>query len=414
MKLLHIASFLLLSIAGNVKAQSSWIQKASMLSTRYIASSFTIDSFAYVGTGYNSGLTPLSDWWKYDPSTDSWTQVADSPIGVTSSSTFAINGKGYLALGLSSNWKFLSSLFMYDPSLNIWLQKASLPGTGRFGAASFSIGNFGYVACGNFGSASGPFTNEVWAYNVVSDSWTKKSSLPGAARYACRGVSLNGYGYMFSGTDGTGNLPSHFLSEIWEYKPQSDSWVQKSVPPTIGRSYPSVFILDNKVVVGCGTHSTGYRRDFYSFDPTTNQWNIIPSLPLGQERWAAVSFTLSNRAYIAAGNKSSNNPIVLDGDLWMLGGDPTYINDLTDFHINIYPNPSSEKLFIEWDGLSDQDLSVEMLSSNGTKVYSMELSGKKQAISTESFSSGHYIISVLYKKKNVVKSVPVLIQNNWQ
>lgn len=411
MRSLAIITCLLFMCTSGVTAQTSWTQKASMSGKRYIASSFTIGQYAYVGTGYTATLSTLSDWWKYDPSTDSWSQIASSPVPYTSASTFTIDGKGYVAAGLASTSQFQTGTYMYDPVPNMWTTKTPLPGTPRFGSASFSIGSNGYVCCGNFGSSSGPFTDEVWAYDAVSDTWMQKADFPGAPRYACRGTSLHGYGYLFSGTNGTGSSPSHFLADLWEYDPQTDSWAMQATPPTIGRSYASVCTLDNKVVVGCGVHSTGYRGDFFSFDPVSGQWNMMPSLPAGQERWAAVAFSLANKAYIASGNKSSNNPIIVDRDLWVLDGSTTSMDELHEAHIvfNVYPNPAGHFVNVMIDELVSEDLTFSIYSISGKVVFAAPVSGTQFSIPVDDLASGRYIVTIASERHGLMASQSIVI-----
>ncbi|HEY4799723.1 MAG TPA: hypothetical protein VII99_11650, partial [Bacteroidia bacterium] len=65
-------------------------------------------------------------------------------------------------MGLDSNNVYLKDLWEYDPTLNTWSAKANFPGTGRFGAIAFGIGNFGYVGTGSDGLNS---YNDLWQYN---------------------------------------------------------------------------------------------------------------------------------------------------------------------------------------------------------------------------------------------------------
>ncbi|MBK9423612.1 MAG: hypothetical protein IPN54_05725 [Bacteroidetes bacterium] len=61
--------------------------------------------------------------------------------------TFTINGKGYLATGRQSTAGFVD-LWQYDPQTNLWTQKSDFPGTPRWDANCFTIGNSGYLIGG--------------------------------------------------------------------------------------------------------------------------------------------------------------------------------------------------------------------------------------------------------------------------
>ena len=54
----------------------SWSVKANVGAVgRSNAAGFSIGSIGYIGTGYNG--TVRKDFWRYDPSSNSWTQKAD-------------------------------------------------------------------------------------------------------------------------------------------------------------------------------------------------------------------------------------------------------------------------------------------------------------------------------------------------
>ncbi len=364
MKKLITSVFNILILNSTGFAQYVWTQKTSMPIARYIGCGFTIGTKSYIGSGYNSNPTALGDLWEYDQISDTWTQKASTTTR-SSASAFVIDGKGYVGLGARSS-TFLTDFYQYDPVTNIWTQKASLPAQGRFGAASFSIGNEGYVVCGNFGSANGPYTNEVFGYNAITNTWSAKAAFPGISRYGGRGESINNLGYVFGGINGSGTSSSDFFSDLWEYNPSLNSWLQKSDIPGLGRQYPSVFILNDKFVAGAGVHFTGFLSDFYSFDPILNVWNTLPSLPSGEARWAAVGFSNGIDGYIVSGNLSLNNPIVITNTLWKLSNTTSLTSELVmPEDILTYPNPCT------------QILSVDLKNTKPDNIYLSDINGKR-------------------------------------
>src|ERR1700680_533032 len=64
------------------------------------AVSFVINNFAYVGTGWDGLNTRYTDFWKYDPAGNVWSQVTSMPgAGRSSAIAFSANGKGYVGTG---------------------------------------------------------------------------------------------------------------------------------------------------------------------------------------------------------------------------------------------------------------------------------------------------------------------------
>lgn len=74
--------------------------------TRQNAVAFTIGNYGYVVGGKKASV--LSTVWKYDPSTDSWTDKHQAFQGSAreSAAAFSIDGKGYVATGMNGSFKF--------------------------------------------------------------------------------------------------------------------------------------------------------------------------------------------------------------------------------------------------------------------------------------------------------------------
>jgi N-acetylneuraminic acid mutarotase len=73
---------------------------------------------------------------------------------------------------------FLFSCISFFAAADYWTQLANFPAQGRQLASGFSIGNKGYVTCGEGGS----YFNDLWEYDPATNQWTQLASLPGAGR----------------------------------------------------------------------------------------------------------------------------------------------------------------------------------------------------------------------------------------
>lgn len=144
----------------------TWTLKANIPNAKWAAVTFTIGNFAYMGTGFDStsGASGASkDFWKYDPSIDTWTQISDfggSPR--REAVAFTINGKGYVGTGISGS-TFYNDFWEYTPATDSWVQVADLTTTGRAIAGSFAIGNKGYAGTG-MDSAGNSF-QDFWEFS---------------------------------------------------------------------------------------------------------------------------------------------------------------------------------------------------------------------------------------------------------
>ncbi|MFT3911308.1 MAG: hypothetical protein QM737_17940 [Ferruginibacter sp.] len=82
---------------------------------RYRADGFIMNDNIYLGFGYNNGY--LTDFWKYNTSTNSWSQQDGWPGTVVSGNnyfgTFSLGNTGYMVKGdLAEFWKFSNSPYV--------------------------------------------------------------------------------------------------------------------------------------------------------------------------------------------------------------------------------------------------------------------------------------------------------------
>lgn len=155
-------------------ADTSWtlrrnlanVADATLFGRRW-SSGFSIDDTVYFGTGYSFSQDLKSDYWKYNPLLDAWTQIADFGGSFRSNTiSFALFGKGYVGCG--TNRMFQEDLWRYDPHSNTWTQVASFGGGPRTNAVSFAVADHGFAGLGN--DSMGILKNDMWEY--IPDSTT--------------------------------------------------------------------------------------------------------------------------------------------------------------------------------------------------------------------------------------------------
>lgn len=179
----------------------------------------------FVGTGMDAGFQPTNDFWKFNISTNSWTQIANLPAlprqyatsFVCSSSGPEIHN-GYIFGGVSSGNQCLRDLWSYNHITNTWSQKSDLPSFSRMGSDAIEGGTVANIVFGR-DSMMNP-TNENWCYYAILDSWIQKTSCPisrwnGVAYYQNSARGIAGLGQ-----DSSGNA----LSDLWEYDGFTDTW----------------------------------------------------------------------------------------------------------------------------------------------------------------------------------------------
>lgn len=273
------------------------------------ANKFNVPGQAYVssvtGVTINNVIYVVGDGnYKYDPTLDSWGEIAQHPFSQYGAAD-VINGKIYQA-GFDP-FSSVTGVIFYDPSSNSWGTGASMPAMRLDVAAAAANGKL-YVFGGRGGVGADPPTTSVYEYNPASNSWAAKASMP-TARMGAVAVSLNGLIYVIGGMTSTS-----ILNTVEVYDPASDKWAARESMPS-RRAAASAFVINNKIYVAGGRGSDGFtdRYDLVEeFDPYKpdapapglfNAWAVRNHLLTGRYIFAAGA--VNNKAYVIGGINSS-------------------------------------------------------------------------------------------------------------
>ena len=241
-----------------------------------------------------------------------WVKKSDFPGSKRERAvSFSIGTYGYMATGVDTNELVLNDLWQYDPALDVWSQKANLPGAARRDAVGFAVAGKGYSVAGidNDESLMGNLLSDLWQYDPVLNSWVQKANFPGNSGmgiYFATAFSVDSKGYVCCGKKG----PSVYSNELWEYKPSIDQWTQRASFPGGVRYQLASFSIGYDGYVGLGATQDIFKRDFWKYSPGTNSWTQIANLP-GNERGSASTFSVGGRGFVCLGSDGG----LLD-DLW--------------------------------------------------------------------------------------------------
>ena len=392
-------SSLFLSVQSSAQTENYWTKKADFTGLkRERAIAFTVDDFAYIGTGVDTAEFVHKDFWKYDPSVDVWVQVADFPgTERRNASAFSIGGFGYVGTGMdNADANFgstLSDFWKYDPTTNNWSSIANLPGNGIYFATGFSIGDKGYIC----GGKKGPnwYASTLYEYNPASNSWMSKAAFPGGVRYQLSSFVIDDLAYVGLGVD-----QDLYRKDIWQYDPNSNSWIARTDLPASERGSSHTFTLGQRGFVCMGSNG-GILDDLWEYNPFADDWTSRATYD-GSNRKNGVYFALNGKGYVGTGKGYSGKK------LSMYEYTPNAILDLNETAVNkihIYPNPTSETINIH--ALTNNIVTLEIFTSYGTKV--LETAYVAQ-ISIDHLPMGIYILigkgetgEILSKEKLIIQ-----------
>lgn len=166
----------------------SWTQKTDFPSMRYGAAGFSIENKGYICTGAsNEPFVPFpNDLQEYDPASDTWTAKAEIPAtmglagaGRSYSSHFCIGSKLYIGTGVyvdtSITWMplYTNDFWKWDQTTNTWTELAEFEGGCRQWAIGFAIGSEGYMGTGEY---SGNGFNDLWEYSTLTSIETVENN----------------------------------------------------------------------------------------------------------------------------------------------------------------------------------------------------------------------------------------------
>jgi N-acetylneuraminic acid mutarotase len=307
-----------------------WVQAPSIFGmVRTYAFAFTIGAKGYMGggEGYNvnaRGVNPntigtLSDFWQYDPSTNSWTQEANLLYALERTSTFVVGTQGYIGTGFhavynsSTGWDVatVSRLYQYDQASNTWTRKADFPGGDRRDAVGVAISNEGYIGTGDPQNMA--FYKDWWQYDPPTDHWTRKADMPGTwGRAEASAFSIGPNGFVTCGSIFA--VGPAYANDLWRYDPILNTWIQEASLPGPGRIYATGFNYGNYGALTCGDGGNGYLNDFWYYNVGLNTWYNDLSMS-GGARKSAVGFAINGTPYVGTGTTANS---YYTGDFWYL------------------------------------------------------------------------------------------------
>jgi len=237
-----------------------------------------------------------------------WHPIADAPIDRHEAfGGFAADGKLYLFGGYSDiarrRFKPTTQVDVYDPETDTWAQRSELPeGISHAGVA---VDGEDIYFAGGYPEASTSFgqtfsTDKVWKYNIVTDAYTSFPDLPEA--YGGGALALvNNTLHFYGGSDSD----RRDSNDHWKLPLDgSGEWTPAARLPT-PRNHLGSAVLHGKIyaVGGQSGQDEGavYRDDVHVYDPQTDSWEAVASLPVALSHNNGSTFSMHGRIIVLGG-----------------------------------------------------------------------------------------------------------------
>jgi N-acetylneuraminic acid mutarotase len=261
--------------------------------------------------------------YEYDAATDRWTKRTPMPRPVHHAALAAVNGKIYVfggfvapattAIPLGAAWEPVADAWEFNPATDSWKPIAPMPGK-RGSAIAAAVDGKIYVIGGAtamegakepFFTAFGPArvlgTNQV--YDPATNTWETRNPMSVPRNHAFSGV-VNGKIYVIGGRTGHAFILSATNTDVVEeYNPASDMWsMPKERMPTArsggasGTDGRFIYVAGGEVTT---TELVGAFRAVEAYDPVTNAWMTLPSMPM--PRHGVAGGVIGRRFHLVSG-----------------------------------------------------------------------------------------------------------------
>mmetsp|Transcript_25565 Transcript_25565/g.55897 ORF Transcript_25565/g.55897 Transcript_25565/m.55897 type:complete len:473 (-) Transcript_25565:110-1528(-) len=193
----------------------TWIPKSACpISGVHHPITFANETHGFLLTGSTYESTTSSEFYMYDESTDTWTDLTASSEesafpGPARSFGYGVvlaesrSTKAYLGFGAAADGRRLADLWEFDMSTHEWRQLPDCPGLGRRHPAMNAVRNSIndkweiHVGLGDTYTDQGGFSNlnDWWVYDVETFAWRQGPDLPSTTRHHPFHFAINGMSY---------------------------------------------------------------------------------------------------------------------------------------------------------------------------------------------------------------------------
>ena len=243
-----------------------------------------------------------------------WEKMTDAPIPLLESAGTIVNGKIYVFGGIERPSLFDliggTAIYVYDPKTDSWSQNADMP-TGVTHIKAAVDGNKVWFAGGWLGSRAGGFisTQDVWIYDTVGDNWHKGPALPRAIASGAL-VRHDRKLHFFGGF--LGEEGEHMSDKHWVLDLDGGTNWESLAPIPEPRGHISTVTMEDKIYAIGGMH--GHHVDaqdltwVHVYDPADDTWIELAPLPSRRSHMESSTFVDKGRIYVLGGKNYSDHP----------------------------------------------------------------------------------------------------------
>jgi N-acetylneuraminic acid mutarotase len=306
-----------LLLATTVLTQARWTKLAPFPEPDEELYGVAAGGKMYVLGGFGGGKA-RGIVYEYDPAGDRWTKKKPMARPVHHQAMVEYRGKIYVLGGFvfpasGGGWEPVDNAWEYDPVADSWRALAPLP-VKRGSAVAAEVGGKLYLiggattvegakepAINGNGPARILMLNEM--YDPATNTWQTRAPMALGRNHAFAGA-VNGKIYVIGGRTAHAFVTVAVNTDIVEeYDPATNMWSGLRAKMPTARSGGGWGTYNGRIYVGGGEVATtalvGAFRALEAYDPASNSWSILPSMPM--PRHGVAGAVLGNRLHLVSG-----------------------------------------------------------------------------------------------------------------
>lgn len=267
---------------------------------RHEAGGVTVNGRLYVMGG--RGMRPVE---MYDPATQIWTHVANTPMEMHHFQPVAINGIIYVLGAFTCCFpeeQVIPSVYRFNTATNQWSIGAELPANRRRGSAGAIVyNNKIYLLGGNTKGHNGGAVNWFDEFDPQSGKWTTLPDAPDARDHITLGIVndklVAAGGRQTAQPFSFANTVSR--TNVFDFR--TGRWFNAADIPT-QRAGAMTVSVGNEVIVMGGESAmiAGSHHNVEAYNVSTGRWRALSSLITGRHGGAAA--VLNGAVHVVSGN----------------------------------------------------------------------------------------------------------------
>ena len=256
------------------------------------------------------GVKPVE---AFDPKTNQWEKLGETPMEIHHFQPVAYQGKIYVIGALTGKFPHetpIPNVLIFDPGKDRWQTGPSIPENRRRGGAACAVsGSKAYITGGIIDGHSSSTVNWLDVYDFETEEWRILPDAP-RKRDHVTSVIAKGHLYILGGRQTDYHEEDNFTAFFKTNQRAVDRFdIKKEVWATLSGNLPvptaggGAVYLNNKIYyTGGETAQEKAHHEVQVFSLDSQTWEVAGSLETG--RHGTCLTVLGNRIYIASGSEN--------------------------------------------------------------------------------------------------------------